>query len=110
MDSQDLSHRNITNLIRDIVFYYTKHYYEKHLDSQNINRIKDEDVRKFVDDLYDLKHKTLKEYIRKSLKENLKEKYDKLVVENILMEMFDDINYCKIRMTDEIILYQKQIN
>lgn len=102
------NNRNITNLIRDIVFYYTKYYYDKHLQSNNITTIEEESVPDFVNNLYELKHKTMKDYIRKSLKENLKEKYDKLVVENILMEMFEDINYCKTRMVEEIKLYQKQ--
>tara|TARA_B100000242_G_C42984970_1_gene457176 strand:+ start:258 stop:593 length:336 start_codon:yes stop_codon:yes gene_type:complete len=102
------SNRNITNLIRDIVFYYIKYYYDKHLEENNISRIEDDKIQNFVFDLYELKNKTLKDYIRKSLKENLKEKYEKLVVENILMEMFTDVGYCKTRMIDEIKLYQYQ--
>ena len=102
------NNRNITNLIRDIVFYYTKYYYDKHLQENNINIIDEKDIKLFVDRLYVEKHKTLKDYIRKSLKENLKEKYDKIVVENILIEMFEDINYCKFRMIEEIKIYQRQ--
>ena len=108
MENNQSNQRNITNLIRDIVFYYMKHFYDKHLSENNISRILDNKIEVFVNDLYELKHKTMKDYIRKSLKENLKEKYDKLVVENILMEMFEDINYCKTRMVEEIKLYQKQ--
>ena len=102
------NNRNITNLIRDIVFYYTKYYYNKHLKENNILRIENNNIEEFVHDLYEIKNKPLKDYIRKSLKENLKESYDKMVVENILMEMFADAKYCKTRMIDEIAIYQKQ--
>ena len=104
------SNKNLTTLIRDIVFYYIKNYYNKHLNDNKITKIKDDDVIKFVDNLYQTRNKLLKDYIRKSLKENLKERYEKLVVENILMEMFEDIEYCKVRMIDEIKLYQYQVD
>lgn len=102
--------RNISTLIRDIVFYYIKYYYDKHLNDNNIKYIDDKDVPNFVDNLYVNKEKHLKDYIRKSLKENLKEDYNKVVVENILMEMFDDIEYCKTRIISEIKLYQENEN
>ena len=45
-----------------------------------------------VDNLYDEKQQDLRKYIRETLKNNLKEQYPKLLIENILMEMFQDKN------------------
>ena len=99
--------RNTTNLIKDIVFYYVKYYYDKHLKENNIDIIENENVPMFIDNLYNNNSKKIKTYIRTSLKENQKEDYNSLVVENILLEMFDDINYSKNRIVQEIIQYQK---
>ena len=99
--------RNTTNLIKDIVFYYVKYYYDKHLNENNIVQIENSDVPRFIDNLYDNNSKKIKNYIRTSLKENQKEAYNSLVVENILLEMFDDIAYSKNRICQEIIQYQK---
>ena len=87
--------RNTTNLIKDIVFYYVKYYYDKHLNENNIVQIENCNVPAFIDNLYDNNSKKIKTYIRTSLKENQKEEYNSLVVENILLEMFDDIAYSK---------------
>lgn len=99
--------RNTTNLIKDIVFYYVKYYYDKHLNENNIVQIENCNVPGFIDNLYDNNSKKIKTYIRTSLKENQKEEYNSLVVENILLEMFDDIAYSKNRICQEIIQYQK---
>ena len=103
-----MDNRNISNLIRDIVFYYIKFYYDKYLKDNNCNMIDKEKITPFVEDLYVGKTKELKEYIRNSLRKNLKEEYNKTIVENILVEMFADVNYCRTRIIDEIILYQDQ--
>ena len=98
--------RNTTNLIKDIVFYYIKFYYDKILEEKNIKKLKDDEIDPFVDDLYSNNPNKIKKYIRASLKENQGEKYNKLVVENIIMEMFDDIDYAKKRVVSEIKTYQ----
>lgn len=100
------NNKNIVNLIRDIVFYYIKYYYDKYLEEHNCNEIEKSILPDFVNKLYIENTIKLKDYIRKSLKKNLKEEYNKTIVENILMEMFEDVNYCKNRIIDEIILYQ----
>ena len=100
--------KNISNLIRDIVFYYIKFYYDKYLKDNDCDFVHTDKILNFVEELYVNKTKELKDYIRNSLKKNLKEEYNILVVENILVEMFSDTNYCKTRIIDEIILYQKE--
>ena len=101
------NNKNIVTLIRDIVFYYIKYYYDKYLEENNCCEIEKSKLPCFVKDLYLENTIKLKDYIRNSLKKNLKEEYNKTIVENILMEMFEDVDYCKNRIIDEIILYQE---
>lgn len=103
-----MENRNISNLIRDIVFYYIKFYYDKYLIDNKCILIEKEKITPFVEELYVDKTKELKDYIRNSLRKNLKEEYPKTIVENILLEMFADVNYCRTRIIDEIILYQDE--
>ena len=98
--------RNLTNLIKDIVFYYIKYYYDKHLKENSIEKILDDNIKVFINNIYDNNSLKIKNYIRKSLKKNQKENYNSMVVENILLEMFDDIEFAKIRITNEIVEYQ----
>ena len=49
----------------------------------------------------------MKKYIRTSLKKNQGEEYNSIVVENILLEMFDDIEYAKNRLINEISSFQE---
>jgi len=99
--------RNTTNLIKDIVSYYIKFYYDKELKDKKIDIINENNIESFVNNLYSNNPEKIKKYIRKSLKENLKENYNKLIVENILVEMFNDIEYGKNRVIIEIKSYQK---
>jgi len=100
------STRNTTNLIRDIVFYYIKYYYDKHLEENKLKRLSDEEISPFVDKLFNDNPKKMKKYIRDSLKKNQGDDYNSMVVENILLEMFDDIEFAKNRLINEISSYQ----
>ena len=98
--------RNTTNLIKDIVFYYIKYYYDKHLKENSIKKIDDDNIIPFIDSIYNNNSLKIKNYIRSSLKENQKEHYNKIATENILLEMFNDIEFAKNRIVNEIIEYQ----
>jgi hypothetical protein len=102
--------RNTTNLIRDIVFYYIKYYYDKHLEEHKISKLEDEKIEEFVDKLFNDNPKKMKKYIRDSLKKNQGKEYNSMVVENILLEMFDDIEFAKNRLINEISSYQEKDN
>ena len=98
--------RNTTNLIKDIVFYYIKYYYDKHLKEKEIKKIEDDDITPFIDSVYNNNSGKIKNYIRKCLKENQKENYNILAVENVLLDMFNDIAFAKNRIINEIVEYQ----
>lgn len=106
-----MSSNNIdtVNLIRDITLHYIKHYYEQYLKDRNMKVIPEVELNELVSRLYVEKQKELRDYIRKNMKENQKEKYSSLVVENALEEMFSDKEYAIRRVVLEILNYQVQI-
>ena len=98
--------KTLTNMIKDITFHYIKFFYEKELDNRKVNRLNDKDVKLLVNNLYSSKSESLKKYIRDTLKENLGDKYPKLQVNMILLEMFEDVDYGIQRVITEITNYQ----
>ena len=98
--------RNTTNLIKDIIFYYVKYYYDKHLKDNNIQKINDEEVDSFVETLFNNNPGKFKKYIRDSLKKNQGDDYNSMIVENILLEIFDDMEFAKNRLITEINVFQ----
>ena len=99
--------RNLTNLIKDIVFYYIKFYYDKELTKKNIKKMEESDIEPFVNEMYGNNPTKINKYIRNSLKESQGENYNKLEVGHILMKMFNDIEYAKNRVINEIKTYQE---
>ena len=98
--------RNTTNLIKDIIFYYVKYYYDKHLKDNDIQKINDEEVDSFVETLFTNNPGKFKKYIRDSLKKNQGDDYNSMIVENILLEIFDDMEFAKNRLITEINVFQ----
>ena len=100
---------NLTDLVKDITYFYIKYYYEQELVNTNQNKLTEYNLKDLINNLYNEKSSDLKKYIRETLKENLKEKYSSFSVENILLEMFADPELSKHRVFLEIIEYQKNL-
>jgi hypothetical protein len=100
---------NLSDLVKDITYFYIKYYYEKELENTNQNKLTENSLKILINNLYIEKSSDLKKYIRETLKENLKEKYSSFSVENILLEMFADPELSKHRVFLEIIEYQKNL-
>ena len=103
------SNNQLANLVRDISYFYIKHYYNDLLEKKKVKKISNEELRVFINTMYSDKQLDLKKYIRETLKENLGAGYNSLVVENIILEMFNDPEYSKYRVYLEIIEYQNKI-
>lgn len=101
--------KTLTTLVRDITYHYIKFFYDKKLKEENVNKILDSQVREFVNEMYDEKRKDLENYIKNTLKENLKENYPKLQVNMLLLEMFQDPDFAKNRVINEIINFQNNL-
>ena len=100
---------NITSLVRDITYFYIKYFYDNELIKTQQTTLSESSLSALIETLYIEKSHDLKKYIRDTLKDNLKEKYSSLTVENIILEMFAEPELSKHRVYLEIIEYQKNI-
>ena len=100
---------NLTDLVKDVTYFYIKYYYEKELEATNQKILSENDLKTLINNLYNEKSLDLKKYIRDTLKENLGDKYSAFSTENILLEMFADPELSKHRVFLEIIEYQKNL-
>ena len=100
---------NLTDLVKDVTYFYIKYYYEKELETTKQKLLSENDLHILINSLYIEKSSDLKKYIRETLKENLKEQYSSFSVENILLEMFADPELSKHRVFLEIMNYQNSL-
>jgi hypothetical protein len=98
----DTSTKSLPNLVKDIIFFYVKYYYEKYLTDNSLTKMSDEDIDKFISIYYGEKQQDLKDYIRNSLKKNQGSEYSSIATENILLELFNDTDMAKERIRLEI--------
>ena len=103
----DMSGKSLPNLIREIVFFYVKYYYDKYLTEHRLTTMADEDIDAFIQQYYTNKDREVREYIRKTLKQNQGTAYNSIAVENILLEISNDPEMAKDRIKLEIQDFQK---
>jgi hypothetical protein len=103
----DVTEKSLPNLIKDIVFFYVKYYYDKKVQSLGVNQLTEQQIEEFIEEHYTNKEKELREYIRKSLKKNQGDAYSSIATENILLEMFSDAEMAKERIRLEIQDFQE---
>lgn len=105
-ETTDNKRETLPNLVRDVIFHYIKHYYEKWLNDTGNSVMSADDITAFVEKYYNEKQKDLRKYVRSTLKKNLGVKYNQLAVENILLEITQDPEFAKTRIRVEIEDYQ----
>ena len=95
-------------LIQDLIMFYVKENYNKHLSDNNISFIKEGDLEGVINSLYSDRKEHLKTFIKESLKKIMKDKYiGDLLVNNMLIDIFRDDDLCKNRIKLEIMEYQR---
>lgn len=103
------SNRTLFDSIKDITYFYIKYYYDKECNDYKLSKLPDIQIKSLIENLYNTKSIDFKKYIRNTLKENLGNNYSNIIVENLLMEMFNDPEYSKNRVYLEIIDFQNSI-
>jgi hypothetical protein len=98
--------KTLPNLVREVIFFYVKHYYDKYLTTNNITSMNETHINEFIQQYYTSKEKELRDYVRTNLKKNLGPNYNSISVENILLEMSSDPDMAKERIKLEIQDYQ----
>jgi uncharacterized membrane-anchored protein YjiN (DUF445 family) len=103
-----MSDNTCLKLIKDLVVFYVKENYNAYLLEKNIDSIETENLDKVIDLLYTQKKEHLKEFIKNSMKELLKDEHPgDLLINNIIIDIFRDDILCKTTLKTEIELYQK---
>ena len=96
--------------IKELIQFYVKTNYEAYLSQHKLQYIDENKIREVVTQLYTERREHLKVFVKQSLKQMLKDDYPgDLVVLNILMNVFEDDEYCINRLELEIRDYQKSI-
>ena len=99
--------------IRDLIFFYVKTNYNEYLKKQNIKIIDENKIDKIINSLYDDRKEHIQIFIKDSLKQLYESKMDEYpgdqTVTNILLNIFQDDELCKNRLSIEIKLHQQKL-
>ena len=98
-----------TKLIQDLILFYVKENYQEYLTKNNMTKIPSEQIETVVETLYTDRKSHLKDFLKNSLKEIMKDEYiGDLAVQTICNEIFSDDEFCKSRIITEIKAYQNK--
>ena len=94
-------------MIKDLVIFYIKTNYDEYLKSNSIDKIEDDKIPGVVDGLYTEKKEHLRGFILNSMREMLKKEYPgDLPINVILNDVFQDDEFNKTKLVNEIKTYQ----
>ena len=95
-------------MIKDLIIFYVKENYRSYLIEKNIEVIENKNLDNVINELYTQKKEHLKNFIKSSMKELLKNEHPgDLIINNIIIDIFRDDELCKQTLKTEIELYQK---
>jgi hypothetical protein len=99
--------------IRDLIFFYVKTNYNEYLKSNSIQIIPESEIDSVIHSLYDERKDHIQAFIVSSLRKLYEEKQDEYpsdqTVKNILLNVFQDDELCKNRVSVEIKLHQQSL-
>lgn len=104
---------SLQNTIRDLIQFYVKTNYEKYLTDNSIQTIPEGEIDKVIHSLYDDRKSHIQTFILDSLKTLYKDEQSEYpgdsTVKNILLNIFQDDELCKNRLSCEIKLHQQKV-
>ena len=86
-----------------------KENYNDYLNKNSLQYIEDDNIESVVKEIYTERKEHLKTFVKESLKELMKDNPPSdLIVNNILIDVFRDDNFCINRIVVEIKLFQQK--
>jgi len=99
--------------IRDLIHFYVKTNYEAYLSEKDIKIIPEDEIDEVIKNLYDDRKSHIQNFILESLKTLYKDKTEEYpgdrTIKNILLNIFQDDELCKNRLSSEIKLHQQKM-
>jgi len=102
-----MSNTYIIDTIKHIIFTIIEEEYKNYLKSNNILLIEDSQLLQIVTEFYNSNVKNIKSRIRDTLKTNNNEDYNSGLVENILLDIFQEKTINIIKIVNELTIIQK---
>ena len=103
-----MSKVGILENIKLYVFNIIEDEYKKYLQSNKLLLLERSQLMHIIDDYYTNNSKTIKTKLRDTLKEQYKDEYNSGLIENILLDIFQEKDLNIIKITNEIILIQEK--
>ena len=100
---------SISFKIKEIIMNFIKKKYFDYLSENNILIIEESDLKGLITNFYNDNVNNLKSEIRSNLKQELKDEYPSLVIENALLDIFQDNTFNINRILLEVKNYQESI-
>lgn len=95
--------------IQDLSFKFAKYHYEQYLKKHNLSYINKDKVKSVVSEVYSKEiQKQLFAFVRQSMKTQLEDKYNPMVIEPLLQEIANDPSSAIERIVLEIHEFQKR--
>jgi hypothetical protein len=103
-----MSKTNIIDAIKQCIFTIIEEEYKNYLKSNNILLIEETKLLQIVSEFYKSNSKNIKSKIRETLKEKYIEDYNSGLVENILLDIFQEKDINIIKIVNELTAIQKK--
>lgn len=103
-----MSQGTIIESIKSYVYNIVEEEYKKYLQSNKLLTLDRKLLIKVADDFYSNNSKTIKSNIRENLKAQYEEEYNSVMIENILLDLFQERDLNIIKITNEIIAMQEK--
>tara|TARA_B100000900_G_scaffold400327_1_gene403831 strand:+ start:842 stop:1189 length:348 start_codon:yes stop_codon:yes gene_type:complete len=95
--------------IKELIQFYVKENYNDYLQKNSLQYIEDDKIESVVSQIYTERKEHLKTFVKESLKELMKDNPPSdLIVNNILIDVFRDDDFCINRIVIEIKLFQQK--
>ena len=103
-----MSKINIIDTIKQCIFTLLEEEYKNYLKLHNVLLIEDSNLLQIVTDFYNVNVKNIKYKIRETLKESYSEDYKSGLVENILLDIFQEKTMNIMKIVNELVLIQNK--
>lgn len=103
-----MSNTNTIDTIKHIIFTIIEEEYKNYLKSNNILLIEDSKLLQIVTEFYNSNVKNIKSKIREKLKANNSETYNSGLVENILLDIFQEKTINIMKIVNELTIIQNK--